>query len=147
MQARNVWAALTAAIVIVFACGFASMGQAADPIKVVYHVTDTEGQARLALGNIRNHLRADPTAKITVVALYKGINFMLEGATDANGNPYALNVEELAAKGVEFKVCKNSLDFFKVDPAKVLPEAKIVPSGVAEVARLQAQEGYAYIKP
>ncbi len=72
---------------------------------------------------------------------------MVEGATDANGNPYAPNVEELAGKGVEFKVCKNSLDFFKVDPATLLHEAKIVPSGVAEVARLQAQEGYAYIKP
>ena len=147
MKARKALATLTAAIVIVLAWGFAATGQAADPVKVVYHVTDTEGQARLALGNIRNHLRADPTAKITVVALYKGINFMVEGATDANGNPYALSVEELAEKGVEFKVCKNSMDFFKVDPAKLLHEAKIVPSGVAEVARLQAQEGYAYIKP
>ena len=30
---------------------------------------------------------------------------------------------------------------------KLLMEAKIVPSGVAEVARLQAQEGFVYLKP
>lgn len=30
---------------------------------------------------------------------------------------------------------------------KVVMEAKIVPSGVAEVARLQAKEGFAYLKP
>jgi len=26
-------------------------------------------------------------------------------------------------------------------------EAKVVPSGVAEVARMQAKEGYVYLKP
>jgi intracellular sulfur oxidation DsrE/DsrF family protein len=35
----------------------------------------------------------------------------------------------------------------KIDRKRVIPEATIVPSGVAEVARLQSQEGYAYIKP
>jgi intracellular sulfur oxidation DsrE/DsrF family protein len=29
----------------------------------------------------------------------------------------------------------------------VVPDAKIVPSGVAEVARLQSREHYAYLKP
>ena len=35
----------------------------------------------------------------------------------------------------------------KIDPKKLLPEAKLVPSGVAEVTKLQAKEGYAYLKP
>ena len=34
-----------------------------------------------------------------------------------------------------------------IDPSKVVMEAKIVPSGVAEVARLQAKEGFVYLKP
>jgi uncharacterized protein len=125
----------------------AGAAAADEPVKVVYHVMDTDAQASLALGNIRNHLRADPNAKIAVVALFKGINMLLEGSQDKNGNPYAVPIEELAGKGVEFKICKNSMDFFKVDAGKVLPQAKIVPSGVAEIARLQAQEHYAYIKP
>ena len=101
----------------------------------------------LAIGNIRNHLRADPSVKITLVALFKGINLLLEGTADKNGNPYALAVEELAGKGVQFEICKNSMDFFKVNADQVLPQVTIVPSGVAEIAKLQAQAGYVYIKP
>ena len=121
--------------------------QAEDPIKVVYHVMDTDAQGMLAMGNIRNHLRADPSAKITLVALFKGINLLMEGTTDKNGNPYALAVEELSGKGVQFEICKNSMDFFKVNAGQVLPQVKVIPSGVAEIARLQAQEHYVYIKP
>jgi uncharacterized protein len=131
-------------VAVLLACANA---RAADPIKVVYHVMDTESQGMLAMGNIRNHLRADPTAKITLVALFKGINLLMEGTTDKNGNPYALAVEELAGKGVQFEICKNSMDFFKVKEDQVLPQVKVVPSGVAEIAQLQAREGYVYIKP
>jgi uncharacterized protein len=119
----------------------------AEPIKVVYHVMDTDAQGTLAMGNIRNHLRADPTVKITLVALFKGINLLIEGTVDKNGNPYALAVEELAGKGVQFEICKNSMDFFKVNADQVLPQVKIVPSGVAEIAKLQAEQQYVYIKP
>ena len=121
--------------------------RADEPIKVVYHVMDTDAQGMLAMGNIRNHLRADPSVKITLVALFKGINLLLEGTADKNGNPYALAIEELAGKGVQFDICKNSMDFFKVNPGQVLPQVKVIPSGVAEIARLQAQEHYVYIKP
>lgn len=117
------------------------------PIKVVYHVMDTDTQGMLAMGNIRNHLRADPTVKITLVALFKGINLLMEGSVDKNGNPYALAIEELAGKGVQFEICKNSMDFFKVNADQVLPQVKIIPSGVAEIAKLQAEQQYVYIKP
>jgi len=120
---------------------------AEEPVKAVYHVTDSENQATLALNNARNHLRADPTARITIVALYKGIQFLIEGAVDRNGNPFRPIVEDLAAQGVEFNICKNSMDAFKVSADKVIPDVKIVPSGVAEIARLQAREGYVYVKP
>ena len=129
----------------VLAC--APAAHANDPIKVVYHLMDTESQGLLAIGNIRNHLRADPSAKITLVALFKGINLLLEGTADKNGNPYALAIEELADKGVQFEICKNSMDFFKIKADRVLPQVKVVPSGVAEIARLQAREHYVYIKP
>jgi len=36
-------------------------------IKTVYHMTNGLEEASRGLGNIRNHLAADPTAKITVV--------------------------------------------------------------------------------
>lgn len=114
--------------------------------KVVYHVNDV-ASAGDAMRNANNHLQADPTAKITFVTHSKGIDFLLEGAKDKDGNPYNINVEKLMEKGVTFDVCNNTLVKRKIDPKTVLPGAKIVPSGVAEVARLQAVDGYVYIKP
>jgi intracellular sulfur oxidation DsrE/DsrF family protein len=56
-------------------------------------------------------------------------------------------VSGLAGKGVEFRVCNNTLVVRNIDPGKLLMETKLVPSGVAEVARLQAKEGFVYLKP
>ena len=118
-----------------------------DPVKVVYHVNENLEQATSAVRNIRNHLSADPKAKIVVVAHAGGINFLLRDAKDKNGNPYEVAVQDLVSKGVEFRVCAFTLQSRNIDPKMVLEEARIVPSGVAEISRLQAQEGYAYLKP
>lgn len=120
---------------------------AADPVKVVYHFSDGLEQASNGLRNIKNHLSADPGAKIVVVAHFKGIDFLLDGAEDKNKNPYNVVVEELADKGVEFRVCNFTLQGRGIDKGKLLPQSKIVPSGVAEISKLQSQEGFAYLKP
>jgi len=127
--------------------GANSAGKAVEPVKVVYHINEGLEQAGNGLRNIRNHLSADPTAKIVVVTHFRGIDFLLEGAKDKNGNPYDAAVDDLSMKGVEFRVCEFTLKGRNIDRSKVHPEAKIVPSGVAEVGRLQAKEGYAYLKP
>ena len=62
---------------------------------VVYHISDTNGQALQALRNLRNHLDADPQAHIVVVALGDGIDFLREGAKDHNGSAYAGPVSAL----------------------------------------------------
>jgi intracellular sulfur oxidation DsrE/DsrF family protein len=56
-------------------------------------------------------------------------------------------IQDLASQGVEFRVCRNTLVARKIDEARVLPEARIVESGVAEIARLQAKEAYSYLRP
>ncbi len=124
----------------------AADAQAAAVEKVVYHINDSE-RAMLALHNVQNHLNATPGVRIVVVAHGKGIDFLLNGAQDKNGNPYEPVVEDLKAKGVDFRVCNNTLQSRKLDASAVIPEATIVPSGVAEIANLQAREGYVYIKP
>lgn len=113
---------------------------------VVYHVNDS-AVAGLAMNNVKNHLSANPKAHIVVVTHGKGIDFLLEGAADDKGNPYNIRVQELKAKGVAFDVCNNTLVGRKIDPKTVLPEAVIVPSGVAEVSKLQSLEKYSYVKP
>ena len=120
---------------------------AAQDIKTVYHVNTGVETASAVLGNVRNHLNADPKAKINVVTHGSGIEFLLEGAKDSKGREFSGMVGELSSKGVQFRVCNNTLMTRNVDPSKVVMEAKIVPSGVAEVARLQAKEGYVYLKP
>lgn len=147
MQPMMFWAVLAAAVLASTGCATQKTAQkSADSIKAVYHINDS-AVASAALRNIQNHLNADPKAKITVVAHGKGIDFLLDGAADANGNPYDIKVEELMGRGVDFRVCNNTLTARKIDKSKVLPGAVIVPSGVAEIARLQAEEGYVYLKP
>lgn len=132
-------------IAIAATIGFVGTALAGET-RTVYHINDST-VAGIAMNNMKNQMSADPEARIVVVTHGKGIDFLLDGAADANGNPYNIKVEELMAKGVDFRVCNNTLVSRKIDPNKVLPGAKIVPSGVAELAKLQAKEGYVYVKP
>ena len=122
-------------------------GMAFAQIKVVYHLSEGIPQASRAIGNIRNHLAADPTARIVVVTHGLGIDFLIDGATNQLDQPFAGSISDLANKGVEFRVCNNTLVSRKIAADKIVMEAKIVPSGVAEVARLQAKEGFVYLRP
>lgn len=126
-------------------CGAAAFAQT--PIKVVYHLSEGIPQASRAIGNIRNHLAADPTARIVVVTHGLGIDFLIDGATNQMEQPFAGSVADLAGKGVEFRVCNNTLVARKIDASRLLMESKVVPSGVAEVAKLQAREGFVYLRP
>jgi hypothetical protein len=141
---KHFWRLFAAAML---AGWFGLAGAAADEEKVLYHINDST-VARAALGNIRNHLNAtEGKAKIVVVTHGNGVDFLLDGAADKNGNPYNIAVEELMAQGVDFRVCNNTLKARSIDPKKVLQGARIVPSGVAEIGKLQAKEGFAYLKP
>ena len=131
--------------VLLLALSFGS-AQAQD-VKVAYHVNTGVDTAAAILGNVRNHLNADPATKIVVVTHGAGIDFLLDGAKDSKGREFSGMVADLSSKGVQFRVCNNTLTSRNIDPNKVSMEAKIVPSGVAEVARLQAKEGYVYLKP
>ena len=113
---------------------------------VVYHIDDTAQQALKGLRNVRNHLDVDPTAKITVVTHALGVDFLLEGAKDANGSLYAGPVAALVARGVKFEVCEITLKNRNLKKEQFLQEADFTPSGVVRLAKLQ-QQGAAYIKP
>ena len=70
-----------------------------------------------------------------------------EGAKDSRGTLFQPTIRELSQQGVEFRVCSNTLRQRGIDPATLVPQATRVPAGVAEIARLQAREGYAYLRP
>lgn len=120
---------------------------AADSINVIYQFSTGLEQASRGLRNMQNHLEADPNVQIVAVSFGPGVDFLLDGAKDANGTPYDVIVANLASKGVEFRVCNKTLIVRKIDPTRVAPIAKVIPSGVVEVTRMQAKEGFVYFQP
>jgi uncharacterized protein len=135
-----------AILVVVLAGGCATRGPG-EPDHVVYHLNAGLEQATNGLRNIRNHLEVNPTAKIVVVAHAQGVDYLMKDKKDANGNPYEVTVEDLKRQGVRFDVCEITLRNRKLTRAQFIEDATFVPSGVAEITRLQQREGYAYLRP
>lgn len=115
-------------------------------IKVVYHLDDA-GTGRFALNIAKDQLDTHPDIKIAMVAYGAGVDFLLAGATDRDGKPYAPAVKELLDRGVQFKVCSATLRFRDIPQDEALEGMQFVPAGTYEVIRLQAEEGYVYLKP
>jgi intracellular sulfur oxidation DsrE/DsrF family protein len=115
--------------------------------KVVYHLNEGLPQATNGLRNIRNHLEVNPKARIVVVAHAQGVDYLMKGKKDANGNPYETIVQDLKGQGVQFNICEITLRNRKLTKAQFIEDATYVPSGVAEITRLQQREGFAYLRP
>ena len=60
----------------------------------------------------------------------------------------AQRIDDLKAEGVRFLICRNTLTQRKIDWHELhgVTEADIVPSGVAEIVRLQGM-GFSYVHP
>ena len=112
-------------------------------VKVVLQVSEGTKQAKLALYMAKRDLELDPRARVEIVAYGAGVQFLQNDTLFSDEGP---KVAALAARGVVFKVCENSLRASALGPGDLLPRVKVVPSGTLEIARLQ-REGYAYIKP
>ena len=128
------------------ATGSAAHAQDQD-VRAVYHFSQGLEQASRGLEFIRNHLEADSKSRIVVVAHAAGVDFLMKGAKTARGNEYRATVEVLELQGVQFRVCEITLRERALSREQFLSEVGFVPSGVAEIARLQRREGYAYLKP
>lgn len=119
--------------------------QAKQGIKAIYHINDSKGQALAALRNMRNHLDVAPDTKIVAVAHSDGIDFLQTDYDQAD--QVGPLISGLAARGVRFEVCEITIKRKKLSKDDFVLEANFTPSGVARIAQLQANEGYAYIKP
>ncbi len=119
--------------------------------KVVYHNNggspDNAAYFRKLLTNLRNHIAAvgKDHVQIRVVDHGDGIVLLQLAKTDEK---LAEMVDARKAEGVRFLVCQNTLDERKIDWHTLygVSEDDIVPSGVAELARLQIM-GFSYIHP
>jgi len=116
-----------------------------DAPRVLFKIT-TAGDAPTILRFVTNYLAAEPTARVAVVGYGGGVDFMLKDAVDANGKLYEEQLAALAAKGVSFKVCNNTLKARSLTADAVSPSAAVVPGAVNEIIRLQTKEHYAYFQ-
>ncbi len=129
--------------------------------KVVYHINyDNPKQHAGALRNIQNHINAvgQENLDLKVVLHGNGLALLLEPdalsrvpkfKSASASDDITAKIAGLKDQGVGFHVCANTLNGRKVDYQSDLYDVSqedIVPSGVAEVAKLQAM-GYSYIKP
>lgn len=128
--------------------------------KVVYHINyDDPKQQAGAMRNVQNHINAIGAENLDLIVVMHGNGLALLLEPDALKNTklkHANATDDMQAKisglkdqGIGFQVCANTLKGKKIkweDDLYDVSEADIVPSGVAEVARLQAM-GYSYVKP
>jgi uncharacterized protein len=134
-------------IALAAGCAGTRVSDPVGPDRVVYHLNAGLEQASNGLRNVRNHLEVNPKAQIVLVAHAQGVDYLMKGAKDANGNPYETIVQDLVGQGVRFNVCEITLRNRKLRRDQFIEEASFVPSGVAEITRLQSREGYAYLRP
>jgi intracellular sulfur oxidation DsrE/DsrF family protein len=149
-------------IVLGFSSGLALAAPPFDPMtspppagyyvfqKVVYQNDgggpDDHAYFQRFLRNISAHIEAtDGKVEIRVVSFAAGVKLFQMAKTDP---ALAGDLDRLRGKGVRFLVCRNTLRGMGLLPADLygVQGADIVPSGVAELARLQGQ-GFAYIHP
>ena len=115
--------------------------------KVVYHVNDSDN-ATAALRNVGNHLDAtEGKAKIVVVTHAKGIDFLLDGAQDKNGNPYSIPVEKLKERGGLSGLCDHPEKLARLIRSGSFPRPGSYPRAWPRSGKVQTREGYVYLKP
>lgn len=166
MKLRVLLATLVSAAFLLSGCqsaGTASHDGAAkngyDKQKVVYHINyDNPKRQGGALRNIQNHINAvgKENLDLRVVMHGKGLSMILDpqdaGDTKlkkGNASPKQIaKIDGLKAQGIGFQVCANTLRGKKINMDMLHDASKkdVVPSGVAEIAHLQAA-GYSYVKP
>lgn len=112
--------------------------------QVVFHLDEnSEGKINEVFNNLRNLIADLGEENVDVELVTNGTGVM---AMRKDNGTNAFRVQHLAGQGVKFAVCANSLKYLKMAPEDLVPEAVIVPAGVSELVKKQA-EGWAYIRP
>ena len=117
--------------------------------KVIYHVNYFDVKRSIgAMRNAQNHINAlgQGNHEIRFVLHGNGVELLRKVAQES---PDAANrIDSLRSQGVNFNICANTLKGRKIalEDLHFAEQADIVPSGVAEIGKLQ-QEGFVYLRP
>lgn len=110
--------------------------------RVIFHI-DEPNKGYLVLMNIENLIAdlGESNVEVELLANAEGIAVLFESP-----NIHSEQVERLAAMGVRFATCANTLRQKGLTKEVLFDHVQIVPSGVGELVKKQTL-GWAYIRP
>ncbi|NUU06964.1 DsrE family protein [Leifsonia sp. C5G2] len=109
---------------------------------VVVHLDEADPAKHAAvLRNISNLIDAlEPGTEIELVVHGPAIGLLLPG------NPHTETVQAMQLRGLTIDACQNTLRSEHIAPERLIPDAVIVPSGIAHLV-VRQREGWAYLRP
>jgi len=110
---------------------------------VVFHISSGDAFAqKLVLNNAQNMMKYYGPDKIAieVVAYGPGLRTLFKE------NAYSPRIQSLAAEGITFSACANTMRAMGRKDNGLNKVAKVVPGGVVRIMELQ-EAGWAYIRP
>jgi len=130
----------------IFLAAFTLTAQAAEKLKVVYHVADAD-KVNFALNNMRNHIKGvGGPDNVELVLVVHGPGLKRFHDIEANDKLRKM-VSSLQDEGVQFNACGNTMRAQGVQTDELIPGfIRVDQGGVVRIAELQA-DGYLYIRP
>jgi len=108
---------------------------------IVIQFTDGDAESQTSVaGQVKNILNAWPNAEVEVVCHGPGLDLLTTA-----GSKSSAALKELAAKGVIFSACNNSMKRRNIKKEELLPSVRVVPSAMIQLT-LRQEEGWAYVK-
>ncbi|MBK1645893.1 hypothetical protein CKO25_14805 [Thiocapsa imhoffii] len=134
------------AILFSLSLGATALASTAEPIDVVYHLSEPE-RAAFVLNNMQNHidgLGGPEHVNMVLVAHGPAVSALDEiEATDRVRSGVAALLEQ----GVAFEMCGNTLQIYNMEIDDLLPGfVEVSQGGVARIGQLQ-RDGYVYLRP
>ena len=112
--------------------------------KVIFHISEEhQEKVTFALNNILNLINDLGGDNVDVELLVNGPAVKVFKAEES---PLSELISKILQQNVVIALCKNALKAHGLNPAVMLVDAVVVPSGVGELVRKQ-NEGWAYIRP
>ncbi len=113
--------------------------------RAVFHIDrDDPGAFGLGLTNAANLLKAIPESHYDLVFVFNGpaVTLLRREACA----PHHEEIHALQQARIAFKVCRNALSRFNINPEELIEGCEVIPAGIVALIDLQ-RDGYAYIKP
>ena len=142
-MSRSVLPPLT--LLFLLLAAWLSHGNDDDRYGVAFHV-DSDTKMNHVLRQVGRHRAANHAMPTRVILIAEGVKAALDNATDSSGGAYSAQMEQLIAAGIRIFACETTLTSYGLDADDLALGIETIPSGVAELARLQISHQWAYIK-